>query len=74
MAAIIGFKKIKGFPLKVKSFQITATYQKLRGGVPSIPPSPLYHSRGMNLRLRPSDKIPIIPRTLPLLYTVVSVV
>ena len=28
-------KKIKGFPLKVKSFRSTATYQKLRGGVPS---------------------------------------
>ena len=32
-------KKIKGFPLKVKSFRNTATYQKLRGGVPSTPPS-----------------------------------
>ena len=31
-------KKIKGFPLKVKSFRNTATYQKLRGGVPSTPP------------------------------------
>ena len=30
-------KKIKGFPLKVKAFQSTATYQKLRGGVPSTP-------------------------------------
>ena len=30
-------KKIKGFPIKVKSFQNTATYQKLRGGVPSTP-------------------------------------
>ena len=27
-------KKIKGFPLKVKSFQHTTTYPKLRGGVP----------------------------------------
>ena len=26
-------KKIEGFPLKLKSFQKTATYQKLRGGV-----------------------------------------
>ena len=33
-------KKIKGFPLKVKSFQNTATYPKLRGGVPSTPPPP----------------------------------
>ena len=30
-------KKIKGFPLTVKSFRNTATYQKLRGGVPSTP-------------------------------------
>ena len=30
-------KKIKGFPLKVKSFRNTATYQKLRGGVPFTP-------------------------------------
>ena len=36
-------KMIKGFPLKVKSFQNTAKYQKLRGGVTSTPhpPSPL---------------------------------
>ena len=33
-------KKIKGFPLKVKSFQNTATYRKLREGVPSTPPPP----------------------------------
>ena len=33
-------KKIKGFPLKVKSFQNTAKYPKLRGGVPSTPPPP----------------------------------
>ena len=31
-------KKIKGFPLNVKEFQNTATYQNLRGGVPSTPP------------------------------------
>ena len=30
----------KGFPLKVKSFQNTATYQKLLGGVPFTPPQP----------------------------------
>ena len=33
-------KKIKGFSLKVKSFQNTATYQKHRGGVPSTPSPP----------------------------------
>ena len=43
-------KKIKGFLLKVKWFQNTATYQKLKRG--SIPP-PLYHGGGMNLRVRP---------------------
>ena len=47
-------KKIKSFPLKVKSFQNTATYQKFRGGAPSnAPPPPLYHGGGMNLRVRP---------------------
>ena len=46
-------KKIKGFPLKVKSFRNTATYQKLRGGVPSTPQPPfLYHGGGMTLRVR----------------------
>ena len=39
-------KKIKGFPVKVKSFLNTATYQKLRGGLPSTPP-PLYHGGGI---------------------------
>ena len=29
---LIFVKKVKGFPLKVKLFQNTATYQKLRGG------------------------------------------
>ena len=48
-------KKIKGFPLKVKSFRNTATYQKLRGGVPSTPPF-LYHGGGMTLRVRPRVK------------------
>ena len=42
-------KKIKGFPLKVKSFRNTAIYQKLRGGVP---PRTLYHG-GYGLRVRP---------------------
>ena len=36
-------KKIIGFPLKVKEFQNTATYQKPRGGVPSTPQHPLPH-------------------------------
>ena len=35
-------EKIKGFPLKAKSFQNTATYQKLKGGgsinPPPVPP------------------------------------
>ena len=38
-------KKVKGFALKVKSFQNTATYQKLRGGIP--PPLPLVPRRGL---------------------------
>ena len=50
----------KRLPLKVKSFQntVTATYQKLRGGVPSTssPPPTLYYSGGMNLRVRPRVK------------------
>ena len=46
--------KIKGFPLKVKSFQNSATYQKLQGGVPSTPL--LYHGGGMNLRVSPRVK------------------
>ena len=53
-------KKIKGFQLKVKSFQTTATYQKQNTGKGSIRPSPppppscptLYHGGGMNLRVR----------------------
>ena len=46
-------RKMKGFPLKVKSFPNTATYQKLRGVVPS---TSLYHSGGMNLHVRPRVK------------------
>ena len=42
-------KKIKGFPLKVKSFQNTTTYQKLRGGGVPSPPPPLDHGGGMDL-------------------------
>ena len=57
-------KKIKGFPLKVKSFQITATYEKSGEGFHPRHP-PLYHSRGMNLRVHPRDKIPIVSRTFP---------
>ena len=34
-------QKLPGFPLEVKWFQNTATYQKLQGGVPSTPPPPL---------------------------------
>ena len=49
-------KKIKGFPLKVKSFQNTATCQKLRGGIPSTP-LPLYHGGGMNLLVHPRVKL-----------------
>ena len=53
---------MKGFPLKVKSFRNTATYQKLRGGAPSTPPPPpLYHGRGMNLRVRPRVKQSALP-------------
>ena len=53
-------KKIKGFPVKVKSFLNTATYQKLRGGLPSTPP-PLYHGWGMALRVRPRVITYILP-------------
>ena len=52
-------EKIKGFPLKAKSFRRnTASYQKLWGRVPSTPPpspppaTPLHHSGGMDLRVR----------------------
>ena len=48
-------KKIKGFPLKAKSFRNTATYQKLRVGFPSS--TPLHHRGGMNLRVRPRVKL-----------------
>ena len=40
-------KKIKGFPLKAKSFQNTVTYQKLRVGF-HPPPPPCYNGGGMN--------------------------
>ena len=45
-------QKTKGFPPKAKSFQNTATYQKLKGG--AIPPSPLYN--GGRMRVRPRVK------------------
>ena len=61
-------EKIKGFPLKAKSFQNTAPYQKLRGGGPSTP-LPLYHGGGMTLPVRPRIKIaslnPPSPIALP---------
>ena len=47
-------EKIKGFPLKAKSFRSIATYQKPNGGS-SINP-PLYHGGGMTLRVRPRVK------------------
>ena len=45
-------EKIKGFPLKAKSFRNIATYQKPKGGSinPSLPT--LYHGGGMPLRVR----------------------
>ena len=49
-------KKIKGFPLRVKSLQNTATYQQLLGGFHPPPPPSLYHGGGMNLRVRPKVK------------------
>ena len=64
-------KKIKGFPLKVKSFQNSATYQKLRGGVPSTPPPPpLYHGGGMNLLVR--ARVNYILRHNKLRYNVIN--
>ena len=49
-------KKIKDFPLKAKSFQNTATYQKLRGGVPSTPLPCTAVAWGMNLHISPRVK------------------
>ena len=49
---LILLRRSKAFHyLKVKSFRNTAICQKLRGRLPSIPTSPLYHGRGMNLRV-----------------------
>ena len=51
-------KNIKGFQLRVKSFRNTATCQKLRGGVPFIPPPPpLQNGGAMNLHVRPRFKV-----------------
>ena len=48
------WEKIKGFPLKEKSFRNTAMYQKFKGGGGcSINPPPLYHGGGMTLRVCP---------------------
>ena len=55
-------KKIKDFPLKVKSFQNTATYQKLREGF--HPPPSLYHGGGMNLFVRPRVKLNYFSSTI----------
>ena len=41
--------------LKAKSFRMTATDQKLWGGVYQT--SPLYHGGGMNVRVRPRVKL-----------------
>ena len=40
-------KKIKGFPLKVKSFRNSATRQKLQGGLPSPLPPPPWTTMGV---------------------------
>ena len=44
-------KRIEGFLLKEKSFQNTAIYQKLRGGVPSTSPPPPCTTVGVRIRL-----------------------
>ena len=60
-------KKIKDFPLKVKSSRNTATYQKIRRGVPSTRPPPpprtpytTVGGGGMHLLVRPRVNIKII--------------
>ena len=47
-------EKIKGFPLKAKSFRKTANIMKNfgEGFHQPLPPQPLYHGWGMNLRVR----------------------
>ena len=62
-------KKIKGLLIKLKWFRNTAwTYQKLRGGVPSISPpphsAPLYHGGGVNLRVRTRPRVKFILHTV----------
>ena len=51
-------EKIKGFPLKAKSFRNIATYRKPKGGGggPSTPSPTLYHGGGMTLCVRPRVK------------------
>ena len=49
-------EKIEGFPLKAKSFQNTATYQKLKGGLGVPLTHPLYHRGGMTLSVHPRVK------------------
>ena len=49
-------EKVKGFPLKAKSFRNIATYQKPKGGGIHRPPTTLYHGGGMTLRVRPRVK------------------
>ena len=51
---------MKGFPLQVKSFRNTATYQKRQGRVPSTPPA-LVPARGMNLSARLRVKKSALP-------------
>ena len=51
-------EKIKGFPLKAKSFRNTENVKNFGEGFSQPPPSPqpLYHGWGMNLRVRPRVK------------------
>ena len=45
-------EKMKGFPLKAKSFRNTATYKKLKGGMVYQPVPLVPHGGGMTLRVR----------------------
>ena len=54
-------KKVKGFPLMIQSFQNTAAYQNLWGGIHPPPPPPhpspcITVHGGKNLRVRPRIK------------------
>ena len=66
-------KNIKGFPLKVKSFQNTAIYQKLRGGVPSTFPPPPCTTVGVRIRLYVQGLICLFKEccTDPLVYSLI---